>query len=117
MSLQRASIAQRPAATFTKTYRCPHGPGDDREKCLLKQCQAPTKDTRTGRKTIKWGCKAHFVVRDLTEAYTSKYGTEVCGVYYNFTDHGEHPVTPDSEVSSLVLNKLHVGYAYDSCCS
>ena len=49
-------------------------------------------------------------MRYLVDAYTTEDGSEVCGVYYNLTDHGEHPISPDSEVSTLILNNLCVGY-------
>ena len=108
LSLQAPSTAQRPAAMYTETYNCPFGPEDCREEVLLKQSQAPTDGSRVRPKTIKWGCKAHFIVRYLVDAYTSKHGTEVCGVYYSTTDHGEHPTSVDSMVSTLFLNKLCV---------
>jgi hypothetical protein len=108
LSLQTTSTAQRPAAKFTETYHCPFGPDDRREEVLLKQSQAPSEGSRVRTETIKWGCKAHFVVRYLVDAYTSKHGTEVCGVYYNLTEHGEHPTSVDSLVGTLVLNKLCV---------
>ena len=114
-SLQTASVAQRPAAKFSETYHCPFGPDNRREEVLLKQSQAPSEGSRARTETIKWGCKAHFVVRYLVDAYTSKHGTEVCGIYFSTTPHGEHPTSVGSQVGTLVLNKMCV-FITSYCC-
>lgn len=110
ISMQRPSKAQRPPCIRKERFRCPHGPEDDRQACLLKACQAPTEGKRLRVETTKWGCKAHFTVRHLGDEYTSKDGTPVLGIYYTITDHGPHPTSKKSRVSTLVSNNLYVGY-------
>jgi hypothetical protein len=106
MSLQRASEAQRPKATYSVTFKCPHGPQDLRQECLLKQSQPTAEGTRVRATTTKWGCKAQFVMRHLEDAYTDKYGSKLCGIYYKIVDHGIHPDSTGSQVNTLVLSKL-----------